>query len=343
MATVGMFQRTTGRHRSFYYDCFARMKNIDAVVIVDPDGGTFKEAKAAMPEMDVRTYTDLDQATRKEKMAMAVVTFTAAESPAWIERTLKADLPCIIEKPACLEVGDFARLVELADTRKLPMMMALCNRLMPIVEEARRIYQQGGIGRLYAARVLALADQSRIWQERTRDWTFNKAEAAGGHLIFLGIHWIDALLFITGAKAREVQALTNNVGGGPIDVEDVATVNVRFTDGSQASILTGYVLDTSKQLDLSLWGADGWIRLDYQTSKMEWHGTSPAMHRSNDRQFAYAPAGGGYHDYWPFIESSLAAAEGKGPPPITGAEELEVLKVIFAAYRSADTGQTVTI
>src|SRR5205823_6783266 len=113
----------------------------------------------------------------------AIATFTGAEAPAFIRPVLEAGIPVLAEKPACTDVETFAQLVALSERHGAPLMLALCNRLGPWAADARRIVQEGGIGTLYAARALALADQPRIWQERTRDWTFRQAEAGGGHLL----------------------------------------------------------------------------------------------------------------------------------------------------------------
>jgi predicted dehydrogenase len=159
-----------------------------------------------------------------------------------------------IEKPACLHPDEFGDLVGIAERTGAHLMLAMCNRTSPLVEDTRRIVAGDGIGRVYAARVLALADQTRIWSERRRDWTFDNRETPGGHLVFLGIHWLDALLHITGDRVEAVQAQIANVGGGPISVEDVATLNLRLASGAHASMLSGYVLDQGKQLGVSLWG-----------------------------------------------------------------------------------------
>ena len=146
---------------------------------------------------------------------------------------------------------------------------------------------------------MTLADQARIWDPRTRDWTFRKAEAGGGHLLWLGIHWLDLLLSLTGARVTEVQALTANAGGGPIDVEDLATVQLRLAGsavagGALASLVSGYVLagdagdagaaPAEKQIDLSLWGERGWLRFDFGRRVLEWHGAGPEMNGAPGRE-----------------------------------------------------------
>ena len=54
--------------------------------------------------------------------------------------------------------------------------------------------------------------------------------------------------------------MTDVVGGAPIDVEDLALVNLRLANGAYGSLVSGYLLDKPYQMDLSLWGSDGWLR-----------------------------------------------------------------------------------
>jgi predicted dehydrogenase len=58
------------------------------------------------------------------------------------------------------------------------------------------------------------------------------------------------------------------------------------------------------------------------------------------RELRYDSVAGGYT---PFVRDCLRASLGEIPPPISGAEGLEVLRVIFAAYQAAETGRTVRL
>jgi predicted dehydrogenase len=341
MTAVALLQRSNSRHRAFFLEAIRDLDTITAVVIVDPDGTTVPEARAIVSNKPVRTYTSFEALRAEQAPAMAIATFTGAEAPDMIRPVLEAGVPVLAEKPACVDADQFARLVDLAQRRNVPLMLALCNRLAPWATDARRIVGEGGVGTLYAARALALADQTRIWVERTRDWTFRRQEAGGGHLIWLGIHWLDLLLYLTGDRVVEVQAQAANVGGAPIDVEDVAAVNFRFAGGAQGSLLSAYVLDSSvKQLDLSLWGSKGWLRYDAGTRRLDWHSAAAAMNESANRRLGYDAPGGGYT---PFVRECLRASLGEAAPPITGVEGLAVLRAIFAAYESARTGRTIAL
>jgi len=343
-ATVALVQRPHSRHRAFFLTALRDIDDVGSVALLDLDApsgqSTEAEARSMLGGKPLRVYRTLDDLLRAESPAMAIVTLTGAEAPDGIQPWLESGIPVLAEKPACVDPDDFARLAELAERKNTHLMLALCNRLAPWVPDAQRIVQQGGVGKLYAARVLNVADQTRIWQERTRDWSFRKAEVGGGHLIWLGIHWLDMLLYLTGERVTHVQAMTGNVGGGPIDVEDLATVNLRLSGGAQASLISGYVLDADKQIDLTLWGADGWLRFDMNARTLDWHSAADRMNESPNRHFTYDSAGGGYT---PFTRDCLRACLDGTPPPITAAEGLTVLRIIFAAYESAATGQTVNL
>jgi predicted dehydrogenase len=340
VSTVALVQRRHSRHRASYLQALRDLDTVDAVALVDGDGSTVEEARNTVSNKPVRVYPSFASLLEMERPAMAIVTLSGAEAPAAIRPILEAGVPVLAEKPACVDLDAFAGLASAAERGRAHLMLALCNRLAPWVPDARRIIAEGGIGDLYAARVLNVADQTRIWEPRTRDWSFRRAEAGGGHLIWLGIHWLDMLLHLTGERVTAVQAMAGNVGGGPIDVEDLATVNLRLSGGAQASLVSGYVLDADKQIDLTLWGSRGWLRFDMEQRRLDWHNAQPATNETPDRQFHYESGGGGYTQ---FVQECLRASLGEIPPPITAAEGLEVLRVIFAAYTAAETDRTVTL
>ena len=60
----------------------------------------------------------------------------------------------------------------------------------------------------------------------------------------------------------------------------------------------------------------------------------------SDRRIAYS--GPSFRNYTPWIERTLRACLGE-PAPITGAEALAALRVVHAAYESADSGRTVRL
>ena len=158
--------------------------------------------------------------------------------------------------------------------------------------------------------------------------------------MWLGIHWLDLLLHVTGQKVRDVTALTGVVGGQPIDVEDAAAVALRLDGGALCTLLSGYFLDRGYHSRINIWGEHGWLRLQVtEELPLEWYSTVDAAEGkpAEPQRFEYLA---GDRGYTPFVRAAVRACAGLQAPPITGDECLHVLQTIFAGYESAETGKT---
>ena len=125
------------------------------------------------------------------------------------------------------------------------------------------------------------------------------------------------------------------------DVEDLALVNLRFGNGAYGSLVSGYLLDKPYQMDLSLWGSEGWLRFgSADRHLLEWHTHSPHHADVADRRIVYS--GPSFLNYTPWIDRTLRACLGAAAP-ITGGEALAALRVVHAAYESATSGRTVRL
>ena len=107
-----------------------------------------------------------------------------------------------------------------------------------------------------------VADQTRLTRPAYyQSWLAQKARAGGGQLTWLGIHWLDLALYVTGLTVKQVAGFAGVVGGQPLDVEDSAAVALRFSNDSFGTLTAGYYLDRGYQSHLQVWGEHGWIRL----------------------------------------------------------------------------------
>ncbi len=224
------------------------------------------------------------------------------------------------------------------EKKHLEIMLALANRLHAPVQEAKRLVAAGMLGEIYGAELHIIADQTRLKSAAyQRQWYAKKARAGGGHFIWLGIHWLDLVLYITGLSVRDVAGFTALVGGQPIDVEDSAAVVLRFDNGSLGTLTSGYYLDRGYHSHVQLWGEEGWLRLaSFEEQPLEWYSTV-AGQPAGIQRFDY-PQGG--RSYTPFVQACARLAAGLAPAPITSRECLHVLETIFACYRAAESGQT---
>ncbi|HWB09614.1 MAG TPA: Gfo/Idh/MocA family oxidoreductase [Pirellulales bacterium] len=336
--TVGLITSPEGAHLSAYLAGLAETEEVRSVALADSTGQTAEMARAALGDKLGPTYRDTAMMLRETRPALALVTLEAALSPPAIDAAVEAGCHVLAEKPACLRAEDFAALVRKGQAKHLQIMLALANRLHAPVQEARRLVAAGKLGRIYASEAHIVADQTRLKSPAYHaQWYAKKARAGGGHLIWLGIHWLDLVLYISGLKVRGAAGFTAVVGGQPLDVEDSAAVALRFDNGSLGTLTSGYYLDRGYHSHLQIWGEHGWLRLAaFEEQPLEWYSTvdgGPAQ----VRQFEYAKGGRGYT---PFVRSCVRFAAGMEPPPITSEECLHVLETLFACYRAGETGQS---
>ena len=143
----------------------------------------------------------------------------------------------------------------------------------PVMVEAFRLVHEGKIGKVYGVEVHIIADQTRLTAPGYRnEWRAQKARAGGGHLIWLGIHWLDLAMWVTGLPVKAVTGFTANVGGQPLDVEDSAVVAMQFENGSLGTLTSGYYLDKGYHSHLKVWGSQGWLQVHKHTEiPLEWY------------------------------------------------------------------------
>ena len=342
MATVALITEEGAAHQQPYRDAIRDLDLIDQAELLDPGGTTFGASVDTIGSKAGGTHTSVDSLLAAGKPDMAIVTMIAAHAPDVIRPLLEAGVHVMAEKPACVNADDFEELAGVAEANGAHLMLALANRISPSVEDARRIIQNDGIGDLYAVRAVQVDDQTRI-QRRLGDpdWTFQKRLAGGGHLSWLGIHRLDMLTYLVGEDITEVTAMTAVAGGAPIDVEDLGIVTFKFAGGSLGVLFSGYLMDQKGHNGFTVYGSEGWLRAhEGEADALEWRSISSAMVGSNDRRFEYDGRGGGYT---PWVDCTLRACLGEIDAPITAADGVKVLRVVHAAYESAESGCRVVL
>ena len=234
---MGVITNAEGAHVDLYFSALAETPEVECVVLADPSGKTATDARKSLGERLTATYDTFEAMLDRERPVMALVSLEARLAPPAIEAALNAGCHVLAEKPACVRIEDFARLTALAERKQRHLMLALANRLNPEVREARRLIQEGKIGRIYGLEMHLVADQTRLTRPAYHDsWFARKERAGGGHLIWLGIHWIDLAMFLTGSRITDVSGFCAVVGGQPLGVEDSAALTFRFDNGTLGTL-----------------------------------------------------------------------------------------------------------
>lgn len=335
-AGVALITHADGPHLGAYIEGLAKTAEAGKVWLCDASGATADSVRQGIGAKLAGVYRSPRELFTAEKPLLALITMEAAAAPPAIHAALDAGCHVMAEKPACVRVEDFAPLAAKANAGKRHLMLALANRLDPVMMEARRIVHSGAIGKMYGMELHTIADQTRLTRPAYhKTWIAQKARAGGGHLIWLGIHWLDLAMYISGSRITEVAGFTGNVGGQPIDTEDAASISFRFANGGLGNLTSGYYLDRGKQLFIKVWGSEGWVEVNHHQpdNPLEWY-------TNKDRQTRrFKPPAGLEGGYTAYVRHAVRAAMGLEQPVLSPGESLYALKTVYASYGAAGRGR----
>ncbi len=330
---VGVLTQENGPHLSAYLKSLGEIEGVADIAVSDRSGATFLKAREAL-QRKVTTFRSHQEMLETFRPPMVLISLAANEAPPLIRKSLEAGCHVLTEKPSCIRAEDFEPLVRLAESRRRHLMMAFYMRRHPGALKAQELMQSGLIGKPFGTHLLVVADQTRLARPKyQRSWLAFKKKAGGGQLIWLGIHYMDLIQKLSGDQIEKVSAICRNVGGQPLETEDAVALTLQFKKGMVGTYHGGYYLKRGYHLGFTIWGSKGWLRLDEDNSPLEWYSTHPDAPKGV-QSFPFSAA----NSYQRLVQSSVNAARGIEEPPVTGAECLSTLKVIFSAYRAAETG-----
>lgn len=337
---VGVITEPTGTHLNAYFKSLGICSGIRQVAIAGTRGQKLDEAKELLGARgrDARIFFDYREMLKRTRPEMVLVSVEAHHAPERIQAALEAGCHVLTEKPPCTRFEDFARLCQMASSKQLHLMVALATRLNPLAVKARELVQAGTIGKLYGTTMTWIADQTRLKKPTYhQSWLASKEKAGGGKLIFHGIHYLDLIEYIAKDRIQEVCGFVRNVGGQPIAVEDAAVVALQFKSGMLGTLNTGYYLDKEYNNFISIWGSQGWVRFDLPSkTPLTWYSTLLGA----TKEIQSYSIGRESDVYGLMMQNAINASRGLEKPFMTPAESLQVMKVVFGVYRSAETGTT---
>ena len=283
-------------------------------------------------------YTDLGRLIAEQHLDLALVTLQPRDAPDAIVALAKAGIDMLADKPVTKNAADARRAADAVRAAGVACMVGLTNRLVGGWPEMRRMVQAGRIGRLLSAE--ALFTTSSVAVRDPRNHLFNAERHGHGILHWLGIHWVDALLWVSGEPIVEVQAMSANVLGEQIDVEDAISVAFRFAGGGLGTMhfVNAFPRPNSDGY-LAFRGVDGSLKVDTSgTLTFVGPGSRENPLLVEEHTYGFTDPGGYGPSALVAIDALLTASRTKTATPVTLDDMARALEVIDAAYASADAG-----
>jgi predicted dehydrogenase len=276
---------------------------------------------------------------------------------------LKAGKHVLTEKPLARNAAEGQKMVDAAKAARKLLMIQFNNRFRPESQLLKSYIDAGDLGDIYFARC--------GWLRRNGipgwgNWFTTRELAGGGPLIDLAVHMLDLTMWFMGNPQPEtVLASTYSVFGpkmealgpwgtpnpkGVYDVEDMAVAMIKFANGATIALEASWasrckrewVYSTlmGKQAGASLervFAVDGIDDTSVDTLELYTQRYDQPVNQS--LIFPADEAMGRHSAVMHFVDSIVS-----GKQPISpGTDGLRIMKILDAAYKSAQTGKAVTI
>jgi predicted dehydrogenase len=153
---------------------------------------------------------------------------------------LDAGAHVFVEKPVSDRIDGIAELIERSKTGQRVVQVGYNLRFHPGLVKLKSLLDQGIIGKVLWARIEAgqyLPDW-RPWQDYKQSYTARRD--LGGGILLDGSHEIDYALWFFG-QPSEMRCLSGTVSQLSVDVEDCATILIRFAGGAQVDVHLDFV------------------------------------------------------------------------------------------------------
>ena len=255
----------------------------------------------------------------------------------------------LCEKPLAASVQEAEQMAEAA--RRVPNLVWFNYRRVPAVGFAKRLLDEGRLGKIFHYRALYL-NQSGNDPAKASGWRYRRAEAGSGVSGDLLSHVIDMATYLNGNIA-ELCATTHTFASGR-DVDDAAIVMVRFKNGSVGSFeASRYGVGCSNRNVFEINGSQGMLRFDLEDmNRLEFFdATQPPNLRGTRKLLVTGPDQPYAENFWKpghtigyehsFIATlgdfftALSRQEVFRPSFVDG---LAVQRVLESVHKSAETG-----
>ncbi len=260
---------------------------------------------------------------------------------------IASGVPALVEKPVAATVAEGEAMAQAARAADVPVLVGHHRRHNPIIREARRLVQEGALGALTTATVLATFAKPPEYFEAA--W---RRSPGGGPVLINLIHEIDLIRFVCG-EIESVQAVTSKARRG-FEVEDTAAVLLRLRGGALVTLSLSDTVASPWSWDLASGESS---RFPAQPALVQTHflsGTQASLAlpglelwRYEDRPDWFAPitqasaAVSGANPYVEQLRHFCAVIRREEAPLVSAEDATRSLRAAMAVHEAARTGLVV--
>jgi predicted dehydrogenase len=238
-------------------------------------------------------------------------------------------MPTYLGKPMVAAGGDLTRIMGAARRTGTPIMSTSVLRYAPAILALRRHMETGRLGTVVSVRATAAhgihhyLTEPHVWQD--------DPGRGGGTLITMGVHALDMLAALFGARFRAVSCRTGRRHHSGSLSEDVALVTVEWADGLLGTVeIVGGI--SGESYGVEVYGSDSILRTSIPKGDIVDHRGAAVGASDSWEELGYT---GTMEAFTAMCQTRLM--------PISLEETTAVIGALLAARASASSGQVVQV
>ncbi|MBQ7500734.1 MAG: Gfo/Idh/MocA family oxidoreductase [Clostridia bacterium] len=260
----------------------------------------------------------------------------------------KAGKHILLEKPAAVTLEDGYDILSAAKDAGVLIASGFMMRYHGYHQKIKEMIAAGDIGKVVSAR-----GQLTCWYpEIPGAWRQHKEQSGGGALMDMGVHCIDLIEYILGAKTVEVCGF-NDTRTFSYDVDDSSNILIKLDNGAAAYVDSHFnIPDDAAFCRLEFYGTKGSILAEGTIGQVEGgtvravisgadEGYNAAQNRTTNGAFTVEAKLGNM--YTKEIESFGESVMNGKPLTVPLEDALHVQKVAMAAYEAGEGKRYVEI
>jgi xylose dehydrogenase (NAD/NADP) len=304
----------------------AGARQSDELQIIAVASRTTAGAEAYAREHGIdRAYGGYESLLADPEIEVVYISLPNAMHVEWAVRALEAGKHVLCEKPLSRHVSEVERAFDVASRNDRLLMEAFMYRHNPQTRRVKELVEEGAVGRLRMIRgafSFVASDPANVRLASGLD---------GGALMDVGCYCVSGARLLAGEPERV--SAEQSLGGDGVDVAFAATM--RFPGDVLAHFDAGLALADRDELEVI--GDGGALFLDDP-----WHCRTPVIELRRDdgtERIELEPI----DSYRLEAENLSAAIRGQATPLLGREDAIGQARAIEALYRSAGSGQTVTL
>ncbi|RLJ18934.1 oxidoreductase [bacterium endosymbiont of Escarpia laminata] len=289
-----------------------------------------------------RGFDDLASLLDEMELDLVVLTTPSGLHSEQTQMIAQAGCHVMTEKPMATRWKDGLRMVEACDKAGVRLFVVKQNRRNATLQLLKQAMEQKRFGRIYMVviNVFWTRPQSYYDMDAWRGtWEFD-----GGALMNQASHYVDLLDWLIG-PLESIHAYTGTLARD-IEVEDTATMNIRWRSGAMGSMnVTMLTYPKNLEGSITIIGEKGTVRVGGVAVNeiQHWEFDEPHENDGRIKEANYETTsvyGFGHPLYYDNVIKTLC---GEAEAETDGREGLRSLETLIAAYLSARDGKRVSL